>query len=65
MPTVCKKGSQVQFEFQQASNRRVVADFEGGDITSDGGALLVRQVAKHTNILSRRLYVSSTVAVPS
>jgi hypothetical protein len=52
MPTVCKQGSQVQFEFQQASKRRVVADFEGGDITSDGGALLVRQVAKHTNILA-------------
>lgn len=51
MPTVCKKGSQVQFEFQQASSRRVVADFQGGDITSDGGALLVRQVAKHTRIL--------------
>jgi hypothetical protein len=52
MPTVCKKGSQVQFEFQHAYKRRVVADFEGGDITSDGGALLVRQVAKHTNILA-------------
>lgn len=52
MPTVCKQGSQVQFEFQQASKRRVVADFEGGEITSDGGALLVRQVAKHTNILA-------------
>lgn len=52
MPTVCKKGNQVQFEFQPASARRVVADFEGGDITSDGGALLLREVANHTNILS-------------
>ncbi len=52
MPTVFKKGRQVQFEFQQAGTRRVVADFEGGEITSDGGALLVRQVAKHTNILA-------------
>jgi len=52
MPTVCSKSSQDQIEFQQASTRRVVADFEGGDITSDGGALLVRQVAKHTNILA-------------
>jgi len=51
MPTVCKKGNQVQFEFQQASTRRVVADFEGGEITSDGGALLLRQVAEHTQIL--------------
>lgn len=52
MPTVCMKGNQDQFEFQQASGRRVVADFEGGEITSDGGALLVRQVAEHTNILA-------------
>lgn len=52
MPTVCKKGSQVQFEFQQVSGRQVVADFDGGDITTDGGALLVRQVAEHTNILA-------------
>lgn len=52
MPTMCKKDTQVQFEFQQASSRRVVADFQGGQITSDGGALLVREVARHTNILS-------------
>lgn len=52
MPTVCRKSSQDQVEFQQASTRRVIADFEGGQITSDGGALLVRQVAKHTHILS-------------
>ncbi len=52
MPTVCKKGSQVQFEFQQGSGRQIVADFDGGDITTDGGALLVRQVAEHTNILA-------------
>jgi hypothetical protein len=52
MPTVCKKGNQVQFEFQHASTRQVVADFQGGDITSDAGALLVRQVANHTHILS-------------
>jgi hypothetical protein len=49
---MCKKGNQVQFEFQQACSRRVVADFKGGQITSDGGALLLREVARHTNILS-------------
>lgn len=51
MPTVCSKSNQDHVEFQQASGRRVVADFEGGDITSDGGALLIRQVAEQTNIL--------------
>lgn len=52
MPTVCTKDRQDQFEFQPASGRRVVADFKGGDITSDGGALLLRQVAEHTHILA-------------
>lgn len=52
MPTMCKKDTQVQFEFQQAHSRRVVADFQGGQITSEGGALLLREVACHTNILS-------------
>lgn len=51
MPTVCEQGSQVQFEFQPASGRRVVADFKGGALTSDGGALVVRELASHTNIL--------------
>jgi hypothetical protein len=44
MPTVCKQGSQDQLEFQHASNRQVVADFEGGEMSSDRGTLLVRQV---------------------
>ena len=51
MPTVCRKDSQVQFEFQPASNRRVVTDFRGGQITSDAGALLLREVEARTGFL--------------
>jgi hypothetical protein len=52
MPTVCKKDRQVQFEFQPARNRRVVTDFQGGQITSDAGALLLREVEAHTGLLA-------------
>lgn len=52
MPTVCKEGRQVQFEFQQVGSRQVVADFEGGKITSDGGALLLHQVEAHRGLLA-------------
>ncbi|TKB06487.1 hypothetical protein FCL48_21060, partial [Desulforhopalus sp. IMCC35007] len=33
--------------------REIVADFNGGTITSDGGALLLREVEQRTNILHR------------
>ena len=52
MPTMCKKDSQDQFEFQPACNRRVVTDFQGGQITSDAGALLLREVEARTGFLS-------------
>lgn len=52
MPTVCKEDNHLKLEFQQADGRRVVADFGGGDITSDGGSLLVRQVASRSNMLA-------------
>ncbi len=51
MPTVYRKDCQVQFEFQPAFNRRVVTDFRGGQITSDAGALLLREVEARTGFL--------------
>jgi len=44
MPTVCSQSSQDKWEFQQAGGRNVEGDFSGGSITSDAGALLIRQV---------------------
>ena len=45
--------SQKQFEFAGHFSRAVVADFDGGTLTSDGGALLLRQVDQRINLLPR------------
>jgi hypothetical protein len=41
------------FSFEPLSDRHVVARFDGGIITSDGGALLLAEVERHTGILQR------------
>jgi Transposase DDE domain group 1 len=48
MTTEC---TQVSFEFQPLRNRDILAQFDGGAITSDGGGLLLREVEKRTGIL--------------
>jgi hypothetical protein len=53
--TVC---TQTSFEFPVANRRRLQASFTGGDVSSDGGLLLVRQAdrrLKLTATLARRL----------
>lgn len=50
MVTECKQES---FEFQGLGSRKVEARFDGGTITSDGGALLFGEVAKRRGILDR------------
>jgi len=42
-----------QMEFQGVGHRRVVAAFDGGDVTSDAGALLLREVARGSRIIDR------------
>ena len=42
-----------QMEFQGLARRKVVADFSGGEVTSDAGGLLVREVAEGAGILRR------------
>jgi hypothetical protein len=42
-----------QFEFQGHGFRKVVGDFSGGRITSDGGGLLLREIATGTKLLER------------
>src|SRR5271167_1951305 len=49
MPTECSAG---QLEFEAFGSRRVTASFDGGAITSNAGALLLRQI-DHTIGLSR------------
>ena len=48
MPT---EFTQQSFPFQPLSKREVVARFDGGKITSDAGALLLRETERATGIL--------------
>lgn len=50
MSTECTQSS---FEFHQLGRRTVMARFDGGDITTDGGGLLLRQADAHCQIVSR------------
>ncbi len=46
--------SQQRFEFASPSgNRQVVADFQGGTISSDGGSVLLQQADAKLNLLAR------------
>ena len=45
--------TQTSFTFAHHSRRQVVARFDGGTITSDGGAVLLRQLEQHTGIVRR------------
>src|SRR4030067_2751050 len=48
MSTEC---TQERFDFHSLIRRDVVARFDGGEITSDAGALLLREVERRTGIL--------------
>ena len=50
MGTECRRSS---FDFQPLAGRQVTARFEGGTITSDAGALLLREVEAKTGIVGR------------
>jgi hypothetical protein len=50
MGTECRAESLV---FQEAAGRTVVARFDGGALTSDGGAVLLRDVERATGILQQ------------
>ena len=43
--------TQASFDFPVLKRRKVQAEFSGGDITSDGGALLLRQVDKRLGLM--------------
>jgi hypothetical protein len=48
--TECKA---TPLEFQGGGRRQVVASFDGGRLSSDGGLLLLREVAQRTGLLAR------------
>jgi hypothetical protein len=44
---------QSSFGFEASGRREIVARFDGGTISSDGGALLLRQTDKRLNLIPR------------
>ena len=50
MPTHCKP---LPFRFQGCQGRKVTAAFDGGSITSNAGALLLRQADRSTGLFDR------------
>ena len=50
MPTQC---TTKPLEFKRFGSRRVVADFDGGPITSDAGALLLRRVEQRLSLFDQ------------
>ena len=47
------KCSQDQLEFPGCRGRKVESDFSGGDVTSDGGVLLLRQADRRLGLISQ------------
>ena len=47
------KCSQDQLEFPGCKGRKVELDFSGGDVTSDGGVLLLRQADRRLGLISQ------------
>ena len=45
--------SAVQLEFASCQGRKVQADFQGGEVSSDGGLLLLREVDRRLQVLDR------------
>jgi len=45
--------NQLTFEFASCERRKVVADFRGGEISQEGGLLLLREVDRELNLLQR------------
>ncbi len=45
--------NQSGFEFEASGKRKIVAHFDGGTISSDGGAFLLRQTDRRLNLLAR------------
>ena len=48
-----EKGNQIDLGFARISGKRVEADFEGGNVTSDGGVMFLRETESNVGILSR------------
>ena len=45
--------TQLSFNFKAISHKKVTAGFSGGDVSSDGGVLMVREIAERIGIIDR------------
>lgn len=48
-----RKDTQLSLEFKMISGKRVTADFTGGDVTSDAGVLVLREVTDRIGIIDQ------------
>ncbi len=62
MRTEC---SATQLEFVGFGRRRVVAGFDAGRVSSDGGLLLLREVAERTRMLRLAFGITGIRTAPS
>jgi len=44
---------QQSFDFQGLGDRKVVVDFKGGNVSADGGVLLLREIDARTGLVER------------
>ena len=47
------QNNQLSLEFKMVSDKRVTADFTGGDVRSDGGVLVLREIADSLGIVDK------------
>ena len=53
MPPTQTECTSSSYDFGRVSQRKLLADFSGGDLTSDGGLLLIREIDKLYRISER------------
>lgn len=59
------QNNQLSFEFKTISGKKVTADFTGGQVTSDGGVLLLREIANRLGIVDQLAEVIRDTRHPS
>jgi Transposase DDE domain group 1 len=62
MQTECIAG---QLEFEGFDGRRVVAAFDGGAVTSDAGAVLLREADRAIGLIERVAACFTDIATPT
>ncbi len=56
--------SATQLAFEGFAGRQVVGEFDGGDVTSNGGAPLLRETDRAIGLTGRSRAAFATIAIP-